>query len=80
MNTPPTNTTTTENPIPEIPGIDLLPKAERGARPLAGPFYSDQIELLVRAARKFRDRARPGRIFIAPEGIGFTIFRRGSKV
>jgi hypothetical protein len=73
------NKHTTPQAIPDVPGVDHLPHPERGARPMAGPFYRDQVDLLLRSARQIRDRAQPGRIFIAPEGVGFTIFRRAAR-
>lgn len=69
----------TTSPVPTIPGVDQLPEPEAGARSLAGPFYTDQIEMLVEMARAARDRAKQGRIFISPEGDGFTIYRRAAK-
>lgn len=74
-------TTTSEksSPVPEIPGVDQLDAPETGARPLAGPYYSDEIEALVEMAKTARGRAKQGRIFIAPEGEGFTIYRRAAK-
>lgn len=65
--------------LPIIPGVAHLDKPERGSRPLVGPFYTDQIELLVSAAQAARDRSKPGMIFVAPTGEGFTIYRRASK-
>lgn len=64
------------NPVPEIPGVDFLAEREKPSKPIAGPFYTDQIEMLVETARAVRDRARQGLVFIAPEGVGFTIFKR----
>ena len=64
------------NPVPKIPGVDLLPEPEEQSRRFAGPFYVDQIEMLVATARVVRDRARQGVVFIAPDGIGFSIFKR----
>jgi len=64
------------NPIPPIPGVDVLTEREKPSRPIAGPFYTDQIDILVETARAVRNRAKQGLVFIAPEGIGFTIFKR----
>jgi len=66
----------TKNPVPQIPGVDQLTGVETGAKSVAGPFHLDQIELLVATAQAARDRAAQGRVFIAPEGEGFTIFKR----
>lgn len=66
----------TKNPVPEIPGVDFLAKREKPSKVIAGPFYADQIEMLVDVARSVRDRAKQGLVFIAPEGVGFTIFKR----
>ena len=64
------------NPVPKIPGVDILPEREEQSKRFAGPFYADQIEMLVAMARVFRDRAKQGVVFIAPDGIGFSIFKR----
>lgn len=69
----------TEPKAPAIPGVDFLAEPEAGARAFAGPFYQDQLEMLAEVARSARDRAKPGRLFIAPEGDGFTIYRRALK-
>ena len=65
--------------LPEIPGVEQLEIPESGSRILAGPFYADQVDMLVEMAKAARDRAGQGRVFIAREGEGFTIFRRTQK-
>lgn len=64
--------------LPEIDGVDILAKPERGAKAFAGPFYTDQFGMMAEMARSVRDRSKPGMIFIAPEDNGFTIFKRRS--
>ncbi|TCO87753.1 hypothetical protein EV701_12052 [Chthoniobacter flavus] len=68
--------TSKSNPVPEIPGVDFLPKPEKPSKSMAGPFYIDQIDILINTARAVRNRAKQGLVFIAPAGVGFKIFKR----
>ena len=62
--------------VPEIAGVDFLAEREQPSKPIAGPFYTDQIDMLVDTARVLRDRVKQGLVFIAPAGVGFKIFKR----
>ena len=70
---------TNQSELPEIPGIEQMSAPESGARAFAGPYYVDQIDMLVETARKIRDSNKPGVVFIAPDGVGFTIYKRTAK-
>ncbi len=61
--------------VPEIDGVEQCAEVPRGAKAMAGPFWADQIEMLVAAARTFRERTK-GLLCIAPERGGFTIYRK----
>lgn len=61
--------------IPEIAGVEQCAEVPQGAKAVAGPFWRDQLELLVSTARTLRDRSR-SLLCIAPEGDGFTIYRK----
>jgi len=73
------NTSTNDNTasaIQEIPGVDFLEARELPSKRIAGPFYGDSIDRLIERARVVRDRAKRGTIFIARDGVTFSIFKR----
>jgi hypothetical protein len=72
------STTASIASLSEIPGVDFLTAPEPRARAFCF-FYPDQIDEVIQAAKRMRDRARPGRIFIAQHSVGFTIYRRRAK-
>lgn len=56
-------TTSQDETIPEIPGVDQLDAAPAGSKLHVGNFFSDEVPLLVKRATCVLDRSA---IFIAP--------------
>ncbi|HEY3897381.1 MAG TPA: hypothetical protein VGM54_02145 [Chthoniobacter sp.] len=64
--------------LPEIPGVEYLQAREPKSRRIFGPFFSDEVDNIVRSAQTIRTRHKLGTLFIAPDGIGgaLSIYKR----
>lgn len=71
-------TTSKDETIPEIPGVDQLDEVPAGSRPHATGFFDDEVALLTKRAKCVLDRTA---IFIAPR-IGWPkgiYWKEGTK-
>lgn len=68
----------TKAQLQKVDGMDVIDVAPEGATVLFGPYYLDEIPLLIRTARQMRERSKHC-IAPSPDGEGLSIFTKVSK-
>jgi hypothetical protein len=66
-------------PLPEIPGVEYIPRREPKSTRIVGPFFLDQVDRIITRAQMVRLRHKLGTLFIAPDNerqISFSIYKR----